>query len=73
MFYKLIWQGVIAVIVVGAGAACWQAYAQEKPVQDVAQALFSDGHHSKGGEQREGRDRRDQKSAHHQEHDDDDE
>jgi len=69
MFYKLIWQGVIAVIVIGVAAASWQAYAQDKPVQDVAQAFFSDGHHREGGERGEHRD----KKSNHQEHDDDDE
>ena len=69
MFYKLIWQGVIAVIVVGVAAAFWQAYAQGKPVQDVAQTFFSDGHHRDGGERGE---HHDKQSKHHEEHDDDD-
>ena len=71
MFYKLIWQGVIAVIVFAFAAASWQAYAQDKPVQDVAQAFFSDGHHREGGEHGDGRDRQGKKSGHDKEHDDD--
>ncbi len=43
MIYKLIWQGLLAVIVVGAGAIAWQAHAQDKSIAQVAQAFADTG------------------------------